>query len=147
MSSLSRSTSSPASGNSRSRLFEGSFVGGSSSSSSGGGGSSSRGGNDGGEDEMSLLESQNDSSLNALHQKIRAIKGISINLHDDVNDQNRMLDTMSQSFTSVGDGIKSSTKRIQVMLSTPHGQQTCTMVGLIVLLVVGVWILWAKWSR
>ncbi|KAJ3227392.1 hypothetical protein HDU81_006737 [Chytriomyces hyalinus] len=143
----------------------------------------------------SLLESQNDESVNALHAKIRAIKGkrsnagcegsgrisnqchrhsyedresfqtwgtwpiyrpypsplyktqISIDLHDNVNDQNRFLEDMSHSFNQVGDGLKTSAKRMQTMLKTPHGQQTCTMAVLVVVLLLSVWALWAKWSK
>ncbi|KAI9344283.1 hypothetical protein BDR26DRAFT_1005989 [Obelidium mucronatum] len=95
----------------------------------------------------SLLESQNDDSVNALHAKIRAIKGISINLQDSVNDQNRFLEDMSHSFNQVGDGLKSSTRRVQAMLSTPHGQQTCTMAILVVVLLICIWVLWRKWSK
>ncbi|KAI8822815.1 hypothetical protein BJ741DRAFT_634981, partial [Chytriomyces cf. hyalinus JEL632] len=95
----------------------------------------------------SLLESQNDESVNALHAKIRASKGISIDLHDNVNDQNRFLEDMSHSFNQVGDGLKTSAKRMQTMLKTPHGQQTCTMAVLVVVLLLSVWALWAKWSK
>ncbi|TPX71275.1 hypothetical protein CcCBS67573_g06273 [Chytriomyces confervae] len=150
----------------------------------------------------SLLESQNDESVNALHAKIRAIKGknlgqlrisptrhppskslipifrtnailsfyttdhaklyatlkadgltrslfaqISVDLHDNVNNQNRFLEDMSHSFNQVGDGLKTSAKRMQTMLKTPHGQQTCTMAVLVVVLLLSVWALWAKWSK
>ncbi|KAI8614317.1 hypothetical protein BC830DRAFT_1128113 [Chytriomyces sp. MP71] len=95
----------------------------------------------------SLLESQNNESVNSLHAKIKAIKGISINLHDDVNTQNQFLEEMSHSFTQVGDGLKSSARRMQSMLSTPHGQQTCTMAALVLILLISIWVLWAKWSK
>ncbi|KAJ3344724.1 hypothetical protein HDU83_004924 [Entophlyctis luteolus] len=92
----------------------------------------------------SLLESQNNDSVDSLHAKIKAIKGISINLHDNVNEQNH---EMSDTFNQVGDGLKSSSRRLQAMLSTPHGQQTCTIALLIVLLLISIWVLWAKWSK
>ncbi|TPX68473.1 hypothetical protein CcCBS67573_g07162 [Chytriomyces confervae] len=72
---------------------------------------------------------------------------ISIDLHDNVNDQNRFLEDMSHSFNQVGDGLKTSAKRMQTMLKTPHGQQTCTMAVLVVVLLLSVWALWAKWSK
>ncbi|KAJ3197150.1 protein transport protein bet1 [Irineochytrium annulatum] len=92
----------------------------------------------------SLLESQNDENINSLHSKIQAIKGISINLHDDVNDQNRHLDGLQNSFNAIQDGMRGSQRRIKLMLSTPQGKQTCAIGGITVLFFLAIYIMMSR---
>ncbi|KAJ3403796.1 hypothetical protein HDV05_007605, partial [Chytridiales sp. JEL 0842] len=79
------------------------------------------------DDQASLLESQNDSQLDSLHTKIRSIRHITTDLHDEVHTQNRLLDDMGTTMEGVQDKIKMATQRVKVMLSTPGGQQLCSM--------------------
>lgn len=45
-------------------------------------------------------ESQNDQRLDQLHSKIRTLRGITTDIHDDVESQNRMLDESGDRFSS-----------------------------------------------
>ncbi|TPX43138.1 hypothetical protein SeMB42_g03410 [Synchytrium endobioticum] len=79
--------------------------------------------------QASLLESQNDEGVESLVNKIRAIKGISMGIHDDVSNQNRLLDTMAESMDNVGTRLKSTANRLRIMMAKPHNRQCCYIVA------------------
>ncbi|KAI8995851.1 hypothetical protein BC832DRAFT_535795, partial [Gaertneriomyces semiglobifer] len=91
-----------------------------------------------------LLESQNDDALSSLHSKISAIKNVTINIHDDVVSQNRLLDNMENSFDSAMTRTKNSMSKLKHMMSVRYHRNTCTIVGIAVLLFFLVWILWRQ---
>ncbi|KAI8799909.1 hypothetical protein BJ742DRAFT_107612 [Cladochytrium replicatum] len=96
----------------------------------GGGSGSSRGAGKGHEEQsLRLLESQNDDSVERLHSKIASLKHISVQIHDDVSNQNRLLDDMSASMDSVANRVKGSLNRLKVVLATPHNRHMVYMIA------------------
>ncbi|CCA73343.1 related to Bet1-like protein-Laccaria bicolor [Serendipita indica DSM 11827] len=55
-------------------------------------------------------ESQNDQRLDELHSKIRTLRGVTTDIHDDVERQNLMLDDTSNSFTAFASSLSQSTR-------------------------------------
>ena len=56
-------------------------------------------------------ESQNDQRLDELHSKIRSLRGITTDIHDDVERQNLMLDDAGNSFSSFGATLSQTSQR------------------------------------
>ncbi|KAJ7220724.1 hypothetical protein GGX14DRAFT_354581 [Mycena pura] len=56
-------------------------------------------------------ESQNDQRLDELHSKIRTLRGITTDIHDDVESQNLMLDDTGNRFNSFGFSLSQTTRR------------------------------------
>ncbi|KAL2915385.1 hypothetical protein HK105_205001 [Polyrhizophydium stewartii] len=102
-------------------------------SSSGLGSASGVGGSSGGgdrearlrqEQQERLLESGNDSLADSLHTKVSKIKSVTIQMHGDMEEDNRSLDDMGNSFDSVGNQIKRTVNKLQIVMSQPHTRQT-----------------------
>ncbi|KAJ6498496.1 hypothetical protein C8R47DRAFT_308262 [Mycena vitilis] len=56
-------------------------------------------------------ESQNDQRLDDLHSKIRTLRGITTDIHDDVERQNLMLDDTGDRFNSFGASLAQTSRR------------------------------------
>ncbi|KAF8876943.1 hypothetical protein BD779DRAFT_1613215 [Infundibulicybe gibba] len=56
-------------------------------------------------------ESQNDQRLDELHSKIRTLRGITTDIHEDVERQNLMLDDAGNRFNSFGDSLTQTSRR------------------------------------
>ncbi|KAF4566436.1 hypothetical protein EYR36_011862 [Pleurotus pulmonarius] len=56
-------------------------------------------------------EGQNDQRLDDLHSKIRTLRGITTDIHDDVERQNLMLDDTGNSFSSFAGSLAQSSRR------------------------------------
>ncbi|THH11248.1 hypothetical protein EW146_g8105 [Bondarzewia mesenterica] len=63
------------------------------------------------------LETQNDQRLDELHSKIRTLRGVTTDIHDDVERQNLVLDETSNTFTSFGNSLTASASRMTRSLS------------------------------
>ncbi|KAJ7916805.1 hypothetical protein B0H13DRAFT_355873 [Mycena leptocephala] len=84
-------------------------------------------------------ESQNDQRLDELHSKIRTLRGITTDIHDDVERQNLMLDDTGDRFNSFGASLAQTSRRAGQAFGIGEGAG-----GLktwrIVVLVVGLFI-------
>ncbi|PPQ78455.1 hypothetical protein CVT25_011850 [Psilocybe cyanescens] len=58
-----------------------------------------------------VYESQNDQRLDELHSKIRTLRGITTDIHGDVESQNLMLDETGDRFSSFGASLMQTSKR------------------------------------
>ncbi|KAJ7054176.1 hypothetical protein C8F01DRAFT_1164213 [Mycena amicta] len=58
-----------------------------------------------------IYESQNDQRLDELHSKLRTLRGITTDIHDDVERQNLMLDDTGNRFNSFGASLAQTTRR------------------------------------
>ncbi|EEB95209.1 hypothetical protein MPER_05858 [Moniliophthora perniciosa FA553] len=56
-------------------------------------------------------ERQNDQRLDELHSKIRTLRGVTTDIHDDVERQNLMLDDTGNTFSSFGASLAQTTRR------------------------------------
>ncbi|KAI9027948.1 hypothetical protein DFJ74DRAFT_513005 [Hyaloraphidium curvatum] len=86
-----------------------------------------------------LMEQDNDRRVaEELHSKVSAIKSFTIQVQEDVNNQNRFLDDMGLTVDRAGTGLRASFSRLNVMMATSHGRSICQMVG-IALFIFLVW--------
>ncbi|TPX33709.1 hypothetical protein SmJEL517_g03448 [Synchytrium microbalum] len=89
----------------------------------------------------SLLESQNDANVDSLFNKVRAIKGVSMSIHDDVRSQNTLLDGLTGSMDNVQSRLKSTFNRVTIMMKKPHNRNFCWMVaGMVFVFFVLYWM-------
>ncbi|KAG8728958.1 hypothetical protein FRC11_009830, partial [Ceratobasidium sp. 423] len=58
-----------------------------------------------------LYESQNDNRLDELHSKLRTLRHVTIDIHNDALAQNRDLDNTSNIFSSFQNTLSSSSQR------------------------------------
>ncbi|KAK2459966.1 hypothetical protein APHAL10511_007972 [Amanita phalloides] len=56
-------------------------------------------------------EAQNDQRLDELHSKIRTLRGVTSDIHDDAERQNFMLDETSDSFSSFSTTLKQTSRK------------------------------------
>ncbi|KAI9267447.1 hypothetical protein BY458DRAFT_511818 [Sporodiniella umbellata] len=72
-----------------------------------------------------IFEQQNDVRLNELGSKISAIKNITIDIHQDVTDQDRLLDESHNQFGGLGATLSNSFGKMNRMVSKRHQRQIC----------------------
>ncbi|KAI9468885.1 MAG: hypothetical protein EXX96DRAFT_589594 [Benjaminiella poitrasii] len=79
-----------------------------------------------------VFEQQNDVRLNELSSKISAIKNITIDIHQDVTDQDRLLDESHNQFGGLGHSLTNSFGRMNRMISKRRQRQLCSYVTIII---------------
>ncbi|KAL1752217.1 hypothetical protein FB107DRAFT_220406 [Schizophyllum commune] len=90
-------------------------------------------------------ERQNDERLDSLHSKIRTLRGITTDIHGDVERQNLMLDDTNDRFSSFADSLAASSRRAGQAFGI--GGQGAIRPWRIAMLVVGVFIaLWLSFK-
>ncbi|OBZ89336.1 protein BET1 [Choanephora cucurbitarum] len=77
-----------------------------------------------------IFEQQNDIRLNELSSKLSAIKNITIDIHQDVSDQDRLLDESHNQFSGLGNSLQNSFGRMNRMISKRHQRQLCFYVSI-----------------
>ncbi|KAI9498639.1 hypothetical protein BDB00DRAFT_394569 [Zychaea mexicana] len=81
-----------------------------------------------------VFEQQNDVRMNELGSKLSALKNITIDMHQDVNDQDRLVDESNSAFGGLGQTLRQSYGRMNRMASTRHKRQLCYYVAVAVIL-------------
>ena len=84
-----------------------------------------------------ILESQNNDRISELSEQVSRLKGLTIDIGNEVREQNSLLDSMNEGFGRTGDLLSSSLRRIGVMLDSGGAKHMCYMVAF----VVGVMVL------
>ncbi|KAJ2161091.1 hypothetical protein GGF46_001762 [Coemansia sp. RSA 552] len=98
------------------------------------GGSSSAGQN-----EAFELEEQNDRQLEGLSAKVSALHNVSINIHDEVNVQNRLLEGSSEAFDRFGNMFDRTRHQLGRTLATANKKFLCYLVLVLVFGVIGLY--------
>ncbi|KAJ3304968.1 hypothetical protein HDV03_002198 [Kappamyces sp. JEL0829] len=80
-----------------------------------------------------LLESQTDGLASSLSDKVNRIKQITINMQDSMNQEQAVLDDVGSSFNSISTDISRTTKKLMLVINTPHGKRMLMIVGFVVL--------------
>jgi blocked-early-in-transport protein 1 len=83
-----------------------------------------------------IMESQNHDRISELSDQVARLKGLTVDIGNEVRDQNRLLDNMGEGFTSVGDMLAGSLARIGTMLETGGAKHMCYLVGFVVFVMV-----------
>ena len=68
------------------------------------------------------MEQQNDERISELSEQVAMLKGLTIDIGNEVKEQNSLLDQMQNGFSNTGDMLADSLRRIGTMLES--GQST-----------------------
>ncbi|KII87442.1 hypothetical protein PLICRDRAFT_112848 [Plicaturopsis crispa FD-325 SS-3] len=86
-------------------------------------------------------EAQNDQRLDELHSKIRTLRGVTTDIHDDVERQNLVLDDTGDRFNSFGASLEETSRRAaQAFGIGPGGMKALRLTVQIVSFIVSFWI-------
>ncbi|KAF9456220.1 hypothetical protein BDZ94DRAFT_1276206 [Collybia nuda] len=95
-------------------------------------------------------EAQNDQRLDELHSKLRTLRGITTDIHDDVERQNLMLDETGDRFTSFGHSLTQTSQRAARAFGIGEGSLKPWRIGLLVVSVfLAFWVIskvYSWWS-
>jgi blocked-early-in-transport protein 1 len=92
-----------------------------------------------------ILEQQNNDRISELSGQVARLKGLTIDIGNEVREQNSLLDQMGDGFVNTRDMLQGSLRRIGTMLESGGAKHMCYMVGFVVFVLVFLyWILTFK---
>ena len=83
-----------------------------------------------------IMEQQNNDKIAELSEQVARLKGLTVDIGNEVREQNSLLDTMGDSFSGVGDMLAGSLRRIGTMLERGGAKHMCYMIGFVVFVMV-----------
>ncbi|KAK4506759.1 hypothetical protein PRZ48_000492 [Zasmidium cellare] len=83
-------------------------------------------------------ERQNNDSLTSLQQKVSQLRSVTVDIYDHARDQG-VLDSTSETFSSMSTSLKGSARRLGVMASQGNKVAIFKLAGIIIAVVVLVW--------
>lgn len=87
-------------------------------------------------------ERQNDGQVNLLAERVSALKSITLQIGNEVQDQNRFLGGMTQDFDRTRGLLSSTMGRLQRMMATQDSRYTCYMMFFVLfVMMVLYWII------
>ncbi|KAJ2801173.1 hypothetical protein H4S07_005002 [Coemansia furcata] len=92
-----------------------------------------------GQGEAFEMEQQNNRHLDSLASKVSMLHSVSLNIHDDVNDQNRLLDNTSETFNRFGNMFDRTRQTLTHTMATAGSRFMCYLT---LILVFGVFSLY-----
>ena len=107
-----------------------------------GGGGARRGAAGGGfrnDTNANILEQQNNERINLLSDQVARLKGLTIDIGNEVREQNSLLDNMGDGFLNTRDLLQGSLRRIGTMLESGGTKHMCYMVAFAVFVMVFLW--------
>lgn len=110
-----------------------------------GGGGYGRGGRSANDMNSNILEQQNNAYINELSDQVQHLKRITLDIGNEVNEQNRFLDGMGDGFSNTRDLLAGSLRQIGTMLESGGSKHMCYMVSFIVFAMVFLyWVITYK---
>lgn len=103
------------------------------------GGRGRNGGLSAGDANASILEQQNNERINELADHVARLKGLTIDIGNEVREQNSLLDNMGDGFQNTRDMLQGSLRRIGSMLEQGGAKHMCYMVAFCVFIMVFLW--------
>ena len=88
------------------------------------------------ETNANIMETQNNDRISELSEQVARLKGLTVDIGNEVREQNSLLDNMGDGFSSVGDMLKGSLNRIGTMLERGGAKHMCYLVGFVVFVMV-----------
>ncbi len=82
------------------------------------------------------MEQQNNDRITELSEQVARLKGLTIDIGNEVREQNSLLDNMGDGFTNVGDMLTVSLARMGIMLERGGAKHMCYLVGFVVFVMV-----------
>ena len=83
-----------------------------------------------------IMESQNNDRISELSDQVARLKGLTLDIGNEVQEQNRLLDGMGDSFGNVGDMLAGSLQRMGIMLERGGAKHMCYLVAFVVFVMV-----------
>jgi len=84
----------------------------------------------------SIMEQQNNDRISELSEQVARLKGLTIDIGNEVREQNSLLDNMGDGFTNVGDMLTGSLARMGIMLERGGAKHMCYLVAFVVFVMV-----------
>jgi blocked early in transport 1 len=75
-----------------------------------------------------IMEQQNNERISELSEQVARLKGLTVDIGNEVREQNALLDGLHDRFGNVTDLLSNSLQRIGTMLQTTGGKHMCYMV-------------------
>jgi blocked-early-in-transport protein 1 len=88
------------------------------------------------ETNANIMENQNNDRINELSDQVARLKGLTIDIGNEVREQNSLLDNMGEGFSNVGDMLTGSLARIGTMLESGGAKHMCYLVAFVVFVMV-----------
>ncbi|KAL7568712.1 hypothetical protein ACA910_021706 [Epithemia clementina (nom. ined.)] len=92
-----------------------------------------------------IMEQQNNEYIDELSEQVARLKGLSIDIGNEVKEQNSLLDGMNDGFQNVGDMLSNSLTRIGTMLQSTGNKHMFYMVIFCVVILCLLW--WSMKSK
>ena len=89
-----------------------------------------------GDANANIMEQQNNDRISELGDQVARLKGLTIDIGNEVREQNSLLDDMGEGFSSTRDLLAGSLRRIGTMLESGGAKHMCYMVGFVVFVMV-----------
>ncbi|KAF9644240.1 hypothetical protein BDM02DRAFT_3150655 [Thelephora ganbajun] len=89
-------------------------------------------------------EAQNDQRLDGLHSKIRTLRGVTTDIHRDVESQNLLLDESGNAFSSFATSLSNSTRRVNQAFGLGPG--TPKQYRILVYSIGSILFFWLLWK-
>ena len=103
---------------------------------SGRGGGNRGGGMSSHDANANIMEQQNNDRINELSDQVARLKGLTIDIGNEVREQNSLLDNMGDGFSNVGDMLTGSLSRMGSMLERGGAKHMCYLVAFVVFVMV-----------
>mmetsp|Transcript_750 Transcript_750/g.1587 ORF Transcript_750/g.1587 Transcript_750/m.1587 type:complete len:151 (-) Transcript_750:30-482(-) len=103
---------------------------------SGRGGGNRGGGMSSHDANANIMEQQNNDRINELSDQVARLKGLTIDIGNEVREQNSLLDNMGDGFSNVGDMLTGSLARMGSMLERGGAKHMCYLVAFVVFVMV-----------
>ena len=92
--------------------------------------------NNNGDASQALMEEQNNNRLHELSDQVARLKGLTIEIGNEVREQNTLLDDMGDGFGAVQNLLAASLGRIGTMLQTGGPKHMCYLITFVVAVMV-----------
>ncbi len=99
-------------------------------------GRSNNGGMSSHEANASIMEQQNNDRINELSDQVSRLKGLTLDIGNEVQEQNNLLDGMGDNFGNVGEMLAGSLQRMGVMMERGGAKHMCYLVMFVVFVMV-----------
>lgn len=83
-----------------------------------------------------IMEQQNNDRISELSDQVARLKGLTIDIGNEVQEQNSLLDNMGDGFSNVGDMLTGSLARMGIMLERGGAKHMCYLVCFVVFVMV-----------
>ncbi len=88
-----------------------------------------------------IMEQQNNDKIDQLSDQVALLKGLTIDIGNEVREQNSLLDQMGDGFSNTGELLAGSLRKIGTMLEAGGAKHMCYMVAFIVAVFVLLYML------